>query len=247
MSWRGSRARSIRSSPSGTHDLDEVRGHLFVFDTRVGAGRLAATSLDDTTTAGRFVESELLRHLDEGPAPERALFAANAAALRGLLSEQRIALDEWRFRVDPKDAGLAAGFEKPATDVSGWRTIRAGAIGKDRARITDEPRALRRRRLVPRRRRRAGVVRRARRARRLRRDRRQRDRLARRRRGRRFGDPATGRNRLARAQRRRGSAASRPAATRWCCASSTTAEPVDSGSRPSFTTGPTGAASTLLE
>ena len=36
-------------------------------------------------------------------------------------------MDEWRFRIDPKDAGLAAGFEKPATDVSGWRTIRAGA------------------------------------------------------------------------------------------------------------------------
>ena len=118
-----------------THGLDVVRGHLFVFDTRVGQGRLAVTSLDDKTAAGRFVEAELLRHLADGPAPKRALSPATVAALRGLLSEQRIALDEWRFRIDPKDAGLAAGFEKPATDVSGWRTIRAGAhwegLGED--------------------------------------------------------------------------------------------------------------------
>jgi hypothetical protein len=128
MSWRGleSEVDPILAFWE-SHDSDVVRGHLFVFDTRVGAGRLAATSLDDTTAAGRFVESELLRHLADGPAPERALSPATLAALRGLLSEQRIALDEWRFRVDPKDAGLAAGFEKPATDVSGWRTIRAGA------------------------------------------------------------------------------------------------------------------------
>jgi hypothetical protein len=128
MSWRGleSEVDPILAFWE-THGLDEVRGHLFVFDTRVGAGRLAVTSLDDTTAAGRFVEAELLRHLADGPAPKRALSPATLAALRGLLVEQRIALDEWRFRIDPKDAGLAAGFEKPATDVSGWRTIRAGA------------------------------------------------------------------------------------------------------------------------
>ena len=128
MSWRGleSEVDPILAFWE-SHDSDEVRGHLFAFDTRVGAGRLVATSLDDTTTAGRWVESELLRHLADGPAPKRALSPATIAALRGLLAEQKIALDEWRFRIDPKDAGLAAGFEKPATDVSGWQTIRAGA------------------------------------------------------------------------------------------------------------------------
>ena len=136
MSWRGLEGEVDPILAFWeTHGLDEVRGHLFVFDTRVGQGRLAVTSLDDKTAAGRFVEAELLRHLADGPAPKRALSPATIAALRGLLSEQRIALDEWRFRIDPKDAGLAAGFEKPATDVSGWRTIRAGAhwegLGED--------------------------------------------------------------------------------------------------------------------
>src|SRR5262249_25577082 len=94
---------------------------------RVGAGRLAATSLDDASAAGRYVEAELLRHLADGPAPKRALSPATVAALRGLLAEQRVPLEEWRFRIDPKDEGLAAGFAKPAHDVGGWRTIRAGA------------------------------------------------------------------------------------------------------------------------
>lgn len=127
MSWRGleSEVDPILAFWE-THGLDVVRGHLFVFDTRVGKGRLAATCLDAATAAGRWVEAELVRHLEDGPAPKRALSAETLATLRGLLADQRVDLAGWRFRIDPDDKGLAAGFAKPANDASGWRTIRAG-------------------------------------------------------------------------------------------------------------------------
>jgi len=110
-----------------THDIPEVRAHLFAFDTRVGKGRLLASCLDASSDAGRYVRAAFARHLADGPAPKRELSAATIAALRGLFDEQRLDLPEWRFTMDPKDAGLAAGYAKPEFDASAWRAMPAGS------------------------------------------------------------------------------------------------------------------------
>jgi len=112
-----------------THDIPEVRAHLFAFDCRVGAGRLVASCFDHDSEAGRFVEGELLKHLAQGPAPRRALSAATIAGLRGLLAERRIELPVWRFRTDPDDAGRAARWFAPETDATTaeWRDLQAGS------------------------------------------------------------------------------------------------------------------------
>jgi hypothetical protein len=112
-----------------THDIEQVRAHLFAFDCRVGKGRLLASAFDNQTDAGRYVEHALLQHLATGPAAQRALSAATLGSLRSLLSERKIDLPVWRFRTDPQDAGKAANWQNAATDVStaDWRDLKAGA------------------------------------------------------------------------------------------------------------------------
>ncbi|HZN37605.1 MAG TPA: glycoside hydrolase family 2 TIM barrel-domain containing protein [Planctomycetota bacterium] len=118
-----------------THDIAEVRAHLFAFDCNVGAGRLLVSAFDTTTPAGRYVEQELLRHLCAGPAPKRSLSAATLAALRATLTEKKIDLPVWRFRTDPNDEGRAANWHDPATDVAAapWRDLKAGSHWENQA------------------------------------------------------------------------------------------------------------------
>jgi hypothetical protein len=111
-----------------THDIAEVRAHLFAFDCRVGKGRLLASCFDHDTDAGRYVAAVLQRHLLQGPPPKRELAPATIAALRALLTEQKIDLPVWRFRTDPDDQGLAQRWHDPATDTAAdWRDLRAGS------------------------------------------------------------------------------------------------------------------------
>ncbi len=118
-----------------THDLTEVRAHLFAFDTRIGQGRLLASSFDATTAAGRYVERQLLEHLANGPASQRALSETTIAALHRLVSERILALEVWRFRTDQKDEGLSARWFDATVPVDSepWRDLRAGSHWENQA------------------------------------------------------------------------------------------------------------------
>ena len=115
-----------------THDIPEVRFHLLAFDCRIGKGRLLATTLNLDAPLhglGYHVRYLLQQHLSHGPAPKRELSAATLAALRASLTERRIDLPVWRFRMDPKDEGRAANWHDPKTDAAtaDWRDLRAGS------------------------------------------------------------------------------------------------------------------------
>ena len=118
-----------------THDLAEVRGHLFAFDTRVGKGRLLASCFDHETDAGRHVLQRCLQHLATGPEPQRALSDATLASLRSLLDEKKIELRDWRFRRDDRDEGVQGRWMDPAarTDGAEWRTLQAGSHWENQA------------------------------------------------------------------------------------------------------------------
>ncbi len=118
-----------------THDLPEVRMHLLAFETRLGKGRLIASTLDHATDAGRYVEHELLRHLAEGPPPRRALRPETIAAWRSLCTERVLELSKWRFATDPDDRGLDSGWQLPAHDdqAAGWRELAAGMHWENQA------------------------------------------------------------------------------------------------------------------
>jgi hypothetical protein len=120
-----------------THDIPEVRFHLLLADTRVGAGRLLLTSLrvDPGQPLGHHVLTQLADHLRRGPAPRRALSDATLATMRSQLTEQRLELAVWRFRTDPDDQGRTAGWFRPDTDAStaDWRDLRAGSHWENQA------------------------------------------------------------------------------------------------------------------
>jgi len=118
-----------------THDIAEVKAHLFAFDTRVGQGRILASAFDRDSDAGRYVERALLHHLADGPAPQRAWSDALRAALRQLFAERTIPLPTWRFRTDPDDQGRKEGWQRPETDAASapWRDLAAGLHWENQA------------------------------------------------------------------------------------------------------------------
>ncbi|MCA8951106.1 MAG: hypothetical protein KDE27_16490, partial [Planctomycetes bacterium] len=117
-----------------THDIAETRLWLHAFETRVGEGRLLATTLRLRESGsiggiGTWLESALRHHLTSGAAPQRALSAATIAALRQKLNEKKLDLPVWRFRTDPENNGRTANWQDPALDVTtaAWRDLKAGS------------------------------------------------------------------------------------------------------------------------
>lgn len=118
-----------------THDLAEVRAHLFAFDTRIGEGRLLVSAFATDTDAGRYVEHELLLHLASGPASRRSLRPETVQALYQRVVERTLPLEVWRFRTDAQDEGIAQRWFDPALAVDGepWRDLRAGKHWENQA------------------------------------------------------------------------------------------------------------------
>ena len=112
-----------------THDVAEVRLSAFALETRVGKGRLLATSLgldDESNAAARFVRSKFLEHLASGPAPRSALAPATLAALQSVLESQVVQLPTWTVVPDPKDQGVQGKWFAPDFDDHAGLTMKAG-------------------------------------------------------------------------------------------------------------------------
>jgi hypothetical protein len=114
-----------------THDLDFVKTHGLLFETRFQRGRLLVSALrhgGEGNAAGRWLLRALIRHLASGPEPARALAADTRRRMREKLHEEKISLTDrvWRFAPDPEDDGLAKGWHLPSTPDESWRTIRIG-------------------------------------------------------------------------------------------------------------------------
>ena len=118
-----------------THDIAEVRSHLLAFETRLGKGRLLASTFDPATDAGRYVEAKMLEHLRDGPLPKRALRDETVAALLALCDERTIALETFRFCTDPDDRGTGAGWFAQQHDdqQAPWRDLQAGKHWENQA------------------------------------------------------------------------------------------------------------------
>jgi hypothetical protein len=114
-----------------THDIRDVRFHLLAFETRVGKGRLLATTFGLEGSEHSFaahVRHHLKRHLTFGPEPEHALTPATIASLHARLTARTIELPHWRFRCDPEQQGLDGRWFDPAhgTQTPAWRDLEAG-------------------------------------------------------------------------------------------------------------------------
>lgn len=108
-----------------THDIREVRPWLLAFTARVGAGRLAATTLAEDSAAGQLVVEALADCLSRGPDPVRALPETLVDQIGLALDAEVLPLDRFEIALDPGDAGLDAGWndggDRPDAE---WRAIR---------------------------------------------------------------------------------------------------------------------------
>jgi len=116
-----------------THDLKTVKTHGLIFETRVGKGRLLVSAVrhrGQTNAAGRWLLQVLLDHLSQGPMPRHTLTGERWAYLKNKLRADQINLTAvpWRFKPDPKNEGLAQGWQLPQlASNEGWNNIRIGA------------------------------------------------------------------------------------------------------------------------
>src|SRR5690606_35303607 len=110
-----------------THDIRHVNRWLLAFTARVGRGRLAATTLNHDSPAGRYVLEHLAQVLVDGPAPRRGFTAETLESLRSALRADTVDLVGWELATDPEDRGLAAGWQRGTATDGDWRPVRAGA------------------------------------------------------------------------------------------------------------------------
>jgi hypothetical protein len=114
------------------HDIRDVKTHGVAFETTIGKGRLLVSALrhdGETNAAGAWLLGEFARHLAQGPPPRRSLRPETIRRLSAKLRERSIDLTKmtWRFRPDPRNAGIAEKWHEPA-HVAGseWSDIRVG-------------------------------------------------------------------------------------------------------------------------
>jgi len=108
-----------------THDIREVRPWLLAFTTRVGRGRLAATTLSDATPAGQLVLEALADVLSHGPDPVRVLPDELASDIGRALDSQVMPVDRFEIALDPGDVGLEGGWSDGLEhEGATWRAIR---------------------------------------------------------------------------------------------------------------------------
>jgi hypothetical protein len=114
------------------HDLQRVKTHGVVFETRIGKGRLLVSTLNHlspTNAAGRWLLARLLQHLEQGAPPRHAMQPATIQRMREKVDEAKIELVRrpWQFKPDPENQGLSQGWQKPdfVMDQS-WKEIQIG-------------------------------------------------------------------------------------------------------------------------
>jgi hypothetical protein len=115
------------------HDIREVKTHALAFSTRVGKGRLLVSALKhdgETNAAGKWLLGEFGKYLAEGPEPTHALSAATVAGIRNKLTEVKVELGgdrKWKFKPDPKQEAVTAGWHKPDFQDKDWADIKVNA------------------------------------------------------------------------------------------------------------------------
>ncbi len=115
------------------HDLQRVKTHGLVFETRIGQGRLMVSTLNhwsSTSAAGQWLLTRLLEYLDTGAPPKNALSRAAIQRMREKVEEDKIELVKrsWEFRPDPNNQGLQRRWHEPdAAGGESWNEIRIGS------------------------------------------------------------------------------------------------------------------------
>lgn len=114
------------------HDIDHVKIHGLLFETRVGGGKLLVSALNHTSStnaAGLWLLDKLLNHLASDHQPSHALDPDTIRRMDEKIGESKIELVErqWHFRPDPENAGLELHWHLAETALDqAWRPIRIG-------------------------------------------------------------------------------------------------------------------------
>jgi len=111
-----------------THDLSEVAIYDQLFETRIGNGTLLVASLDFSTPAGQWLLRRLVdRLLTTDPPKTKFLTNEEAEAFSVPTPYSLIPLmGNWKFALDPKEEGVAKGWQLREFDDSNWRDLPVG-------------------------------------------------------------------------------------------------------------------------
>jgi hypothetical protein len=114
-----------------THDLDVVKTHGIIFETRAAKGRLLVSAARHTSSnaAGRWLLDALLNHLDSDDMPRHALPDDVWGYLKARLHADQTNLVSrlWQFKPDPKGEGLTQGWHSTAlASDADWKPIHIG-------------------------------------------------------------------------------------------------------------------------
>jgi hypothetical protein len=116
-----------------THDLKTVKTHGLVFETRAGGGTMLVSALrheGNDNAAGRWLFNVFLDYLRSGAPAKHGLPEPVWGYLTNKMHADQTNLVSrvWRFKPDPKNEGLALGWQSPdLTTESDWKDIRIGA------------------------------------------------------------------------------------------------------------------------
>ena len=115
------------------HDIDRVKTHGLVFETRIGKGRLLVSALNHGprgNSAGRWLLDAFVRHLGTASNPDHQLSADSIRHIRNKIREKKIDLtiQPWSFKPDPDNSGLQQDWHLPSDTLDRtWKEIQIGS------------------------------------------------------------------------------------------------------------------------
>lgn len=114
------------------HDIDRVKTHGIVFETRAGQGRLLVSALDhgsSSNSSGRWLLDAFFQHLASSHQPKHEFAKTTLQQIREKIGSEKIELANvlWDFKPDGTNIGLQEAWFEPATKIDdSWKSIKIG-------------------------------------------------------------------------------------------------------------------------
>lgn len=114
------------------HDIDHVKTHGIVFETRIGQGRLLVSALGHgsrTNSSGHWLLDAFFQHLASSHQPKHEFAKTTVLQIREKIGSKKIELANvpWTFKPDDTNVGVEEAWYEPAAKIDdSWKSIKIG-------------------------------------------------------------------------------------------------------------------------